>query len=324
MWMILPYLVPLTIIVFANLGETRSAWRMLTYVSLALLNAGAFVLGLLVCAVPVLARLTQVPLPPLLPRSAFVTIGLVAIATSALGLASLLEPFRRLLARHLHIDPDSPVHATAVVFLLYFFSTSLGTVLGAGEWLSAGLELVSVSTWTIVSGQAVFLVLSLSGVGLGLRRNLRQTLQRLGIGTPSLRSLGLVALMVLGFLALDYATALLWQRAWPSSYRSIMDSSQQLFAPFATPVGALTLALAAGIGEETLFRGALQPVFRIPLTALLFTVGHVQYSLSPATAEILLIGLALGWLRSRTNTTTCILVHVAYNFLDLLIMPLFP
>jgi membrane protease YdiL (CAAX protease family) len=324
MWMILPYLFPLAIIVSANLGETSSAWRALTYGCLALLNAGAFLLGLVSFAVPLLADLTQVPLSPLLPAFSFVAIGFVAMVTSALGLASLLTPTRRLLARYLHIEPHSPVHTTALVFLLYFFTTSLGTLLGAGEWLSASLELVSVSTWAIVSGQIVFVALALSGTGLGLRRNVRQTLQRLGLGMPSRRSLGAGALMVLGFLALDYATALLWQRAWPSSYRSIMDSSEQLFAPFASPLGALTLALAAGIGEETLFRGALQPVFRIPLTALLFTVGHVQYSLSPATVEILLIGLALGWLRKRTNTTTCIAVHVAYNFLDLLIMPLFP
>lgn len=324
MWMILPYLFPLAITVFANLGETRSVWRALTYVCLALLNAGAFLLGLMSCVVPLLAGLTQVPLPALLPASSFAAIGFVGMLTSALGLVLLLTPTRRVLARYLHIDPHSPVHTTALVFLLYFFTTSLGTLLGAGEWLNASLELVSLSTWAIVSGQIVFVVLALSGAGLGIRRNLRQTLHRLGLCTSNSRFLGIAALMVLVFLALDYVTALLWQHVWPSSYQSIMDSSQQLFAPFASPLGALTLALAAGIGEETLFRGALQPVFRIPLTALLFTVGHVQYSLSPATAEILLIGLALGWLRNRTNTTTCIAVHVAYNFLDLLIMPLFP
>jgi membrane protease YdiL (CAAX protease family) len=84
------------------------------------------------------------------------------------------------------------------------------------------------------------------------------------------------------------------------------------------------LALSAGIGEETLFRGALQPRFRIPLTAVLFTLGHVQYAFSPAIVEILVIGLGLGWLRERTNTTTCMTVHIGYNFLGMISMPYFP
>jgi membrane protease YdiL (CAAX protease family) len=324
MWMILPYLLPLAIIAAANLGETRSAWRMLTYACLALLNVGGLLLGLLTFAVPLLADLTQVPLSSSLQGFSFAAIGLAEMATSAVGIVCLLTPFRRLLARYFHIDPNSPVHTTALVFLLHLSATSLGTLLGAGQWLTTSLKLITVDTWAVVSGQAVFLLLALTGTGLGLRRSARQTLQRLGLGGLSARFLGIAALTVLAFLVMDYVTSIVWYRFWPSSYQSIMDSSQQLFAGFVNPLGALTLALAAGIGEETLFRGALQPVFRVPLTALVFTLGHVQYGLSLATAEILVIGLALGWLRNRTNTTTCIVAHAAYNFLDLLIMPIFP
>jgi membrane protease YdiL (CAAX protease family) len=324
MWVVLPYLLPLAIVIFANLGETRSAWRVLTYVCLALVNVVTFLIGLLILAVPFLSRLTQVPLSPALEGFAFAGVGLAALTTATLGMMSLVTPFRRLLARYVHIDPNSLVHTTALVFLLYFSTTSLGALLGAGEWLSDSEELASSSTWTVVSGQAIFLLFALLGTGLGVRRNVRQALQRLGLGRLSARFLGIAVLAVLAFLSLDYVTALLWHRIWPSNYESIMGTSQQLFARFATPLGALILALAAGIGEETLFRGALQPVFRVPLTALVFTLGHVQYGLSPATAEVLLIGLALGWLRDRSNTTTCMAVHVAYNFLDLLILPLFP
>ncbi len=324
MWVMLPYLVPLAIIVFANLGETRSAWRVMTYACLVLLNVAAFVFGVLTFILPVLSSLTQVPLSASLQGFSFAAIGLAAMAVSVVGTASLFTPFRRLLARYLRIDPSSPVHTTALVFLLYFFATSLGTLLGAGQWVSGVLELTNVSTWAVVSSQVVLLLFALSGAGLGIRRGLRPTLQRLGLGRLSLRFAAIAAVMVLALLALDYVTSVLWYRFLPASYRSVMSSSQQLFAAFSTPLGALVLALAAGIGEETLFRGALQPVFRIPLTSLVFTLGHVQYGLSPATAEVLLIGLALGWLRNRTNTTTCMVVHAAYNSLDLLIVPLFP
>jgi len=324
MWAITPYLLPLAIIVSANLAESRRAWRLLTFASLFLINAAVFVLGLLILALPALSRLTQVPLSPALAGFSFAKLGAAAVVTAVLGLFALLNPVRRWLASYLHIDPDSPVHTTALVLLLYLSVSSIGVLVGAGPWLMEGLESANLSPWAVVSGQVVFVLFALAGTGFGLRRNARQALRRLGLGPLTLRYLGIAALAVLLFLVLDYVTALLWQRIWPLDYRSIMDSSQQLFGGFGSPLGALTLALAAGIGEETLFRGALQPVFRIPLTALAFTLGHVQYGLSPATVEILLIGLALGWLRTRTNTTTCMVVHIAYNFLDLLIMPLFP
>jgi membrane protease YdiL (CAAX protease family) len=104
----------------------------------------------------------------------------------------------------------------------------------------------------------------------------------------------------------------------------VSESSQHLFSPFDSIPGALVLGLSAGIGEETLFRGALQPRLRVLLTALVFTLGHVQYTLSPALLEILVIGLVLGWLRERTNTTTCMVTHAGYNFLDTILMRFFP
>ena len=131
-------------------------------------------------------------------------------------------------------------------------------------------------------------------------------------------------LMIAAFLVLDWVTSRLWHHLWPVNYRAVADASESLFGHFASPAGALVLGLSAGIGEETLFRGALQPRFRIPLTALVFALGHVQYTLSPAILEIVVIGLALGWLRERSNTTACIVVHTAYNFLNVLLLPYWP
>jgi membrane protease YdiL (CAAX protease family) len=146
-------------------------------------------------------------------------------------------------------------------------------------------------------------------------------MQRLGLRWPTLRQLGLGAAMILTFLVLDWAVTQVWRYIWPANYELVMRASEKLFASFTTPAGALLLGLSAGIGEETLFRGALQPRFRVPLTAVLFALGHVQYTLSPAIVEIVVIGLALGWLRERSNTTTCIAVHAGYNFLNLLLAP---
>jgi membrane protease YdiL (CAAX protease family) len=123
---------------------------------------------------------------------------------------------------------------------------------------------------------------------------------------------------------MDYVVSAVWQWLWPLNYQMVTESNERLFAPFGSLVGALLLGLSAGIGEETLFRGALQPRLRIPLTALVFTLGHVQYTLSPALAQIFLIGLLLGWVREKTNTTTCVVAHAGYNFISGIFMWLSP
>jgi len=324
MWAVSLYLVPLGIVIIANLGVARRNWRLLTYFCLGLLNTVTLFLGLLFLSVPLLLRLTRTPFSPNLQGLNYAGLGLGLLATAILGFACLATPLRRLITRWLPIDPDSPVHATAFVFLVYLVTTALGLFLSGEELLRAAIELTSIEPGTVILGQVVFTVFALAGVGLGIRRNIRQTLARLDLRPPTLRHLGIAAVMIGAFLALDYGTSLVWHQLWPTSYETVMQASQQLFARFASPLGALVLALSAGIGEETLFRGALQPRFRIPLTAVVFTMGHVQYALSPAIVEVFVIGLALGWLRERSNTTTCMAVHIGYNFLDVLIMPYFP
>lgn len=324
MWAALLYLVPLGIIIVANLGVARRSWRWLSFLCLGLLNALTFTIGLLSMSLPLLLRLTATSLSSDWQGPGFIGLGLGLTAVAVFGFACLATPLRRLIARWLPIDPDSPVHATALVFVVYLLAGSVGLLLSSGQLLGAAMESASIEPGTVILEQVVFTGFALSGVGLGVRRTLRQTLARLDLRAPTLRHLVMAAVMIAAFLALDYGTSLIWHRLWPTNYERVMQASQQMFARFASPFGALVLALSAGIGEETLFRGALQPRFRIPLTAAVFALGHVQYALSPAIVEILVIGLALGCLRERSNTTTCMAVHMGYNFLDVLIMPYFP
>ena len=320
MWVILPYLLPLGIIVFANLGVTRRGWRLLTYVCLGLLNALALAVGFWLLIAPYLLRLLEAP-TELVQSMALGGYGVAPAATAILGFACLLPPLRRFLAHWLRVDPASPVHTTALVFVVYLAASSLALLSGSEEWLLSGVQAASIGPEVLMLGQAVFLLLALAGVGLGIRRNPRQTLSRLGLRVPTLRQLGTAALMIGVLLVVDWVISLLWRQLWPASFEAVTQSSEQLFARFASPLGALLMGLSAGIGEETFFRGALQPCLRIPLTAVVFALGHVQYTLSPAILEIMIIGLALGWLRERSNTTTCIVVHSGYNFLNMLLMP---
>lgn len=74
------------------------------------------------------------------------------------------------------------------------------------------------------------------------------------------------------------------------------------------------LAGATGVGEELLFRGAVQPIFGIGFTSFLFATAHVQYGITPVTFVVFIIGIILGLIRRQYNTTTSIFVHSGYNF----------
>jgi hypothetical protein len=77
--------------------------------------------------------------------------------------------------------------------------------------------------------------------------------------------------------------------------------------------GILTLGLAAALGEETVFRGAMQPRFGLLLTSILFALLHSTYGLTLSTLLVFIVGLVLGLLRLRYNTTTAMITHAVYN-----------
>ena len=90
--------------------------------------------------------------------------------------------------------------------------------------------------------------------------------------------------------------------------------TERLIGPlFASPLGVISIGLAAAIGEEPIFRGALQPRFGIIISAVLFALVHSQYGISLATVIVLVLGLVLGWERKKFNTTTTIITHALYN-----------
>ena len=125
--------------------------------------------------------------------------------------------------------------------------------------------------------------------------------------------------MIAAFLCMDAALGWLWQSLDPDGFELAQEATGQLFGALLTPVGALAVGIAAGTGEEILFRGALQPRFGILFTALLFMLAHFQYAFSPAMAEVLFLGLALGYMRRRVGTIPCILVHAGYNLANMLL-----
>ncbi|MGB9594392.1 MAG: type II CAAX prenyl endopeptidase Rce1 family protein, partial [Anaerolineae bacterium] len=186
----------------------------------------------------------------------------------------------------------------------------------------AALPLETTVADLLLTGLAMVLF-GVFGVGWPIRRAWGDTLRRLGLRLPTLQQAAFAVGAVAGFLLLDYAVAVAWHAVNPGQYELIGRVSLGLFGQMSV-VKAAAIGLSAGIGEEILFRGAVQPRFGLIITALLFAAGHTQYGLSPATLEIFIIGIILGIIRNRANTTTCVAIHVLYNFVDILLLPLFP
>ena len=172
---------------------------------------------------------------------------------------------------------------------------------------------------SIISSQLPFIAVAAIGVGFVYRRNFRETLARLGYGPLTLRQLGVVFLFVVGTLLLSFAFDALFAALQPELYSRVGEVSEGLvstegMSPLAAILFGLLVGVGAAAGEETLFRGALQPALGIPLASVLWASLHVQYGLSVLLVYIFVISIGWGILRNRINTTATFLVHAGYNF----------
>ena len=242
-----------------------------------------------------------------------------AFLTALLGFLPLFRGVRAWVARWLNIDPASRVHMTALAYAIYQIGLSLGqmALIGSPETLAeAGLSL---TIWDVLLSGLPLLAFALVGVGLWIRRNGRRTLERLGITGITWRQLLAAAGIVALLLGFDLLINQLWQEVDPFGYSAMEDVMNTLFGGLTTILGAIVLGLSAGISEELLFRGAVQPRLGLVIAALLFTIGHLQYGLTAATLEVFVIGLVLGLVRKRANTTLCIVIHAGYNMVGILL-----
>ena len=232
------------------------------------------------------------------------------MATAVVAAALSSKPLRERVARVLPVDPDNPVHSLALVLAVLLFGTQVTSILFTNLDPSSQPPL---ALGDLISQEAPFLVLAGAGVGLFMRRNLAQANVRLGLVVPAWWHV-VIALAAAGvFFAFGQAMDVL-SHAWtPDIARQVDSTTQRLFGGLDNPIGIAALALAPGICEEIMFRGALQPRLGLVATALLFASIHTQYGLSLDALSVFVIALGLGLIRKFTNTTTSMICHVMYN-----------
>lgn len=244
------------------------------------------------------------------------TVG-VALASAALCLLTGVRPFAHRLTAWMLGTADS--HTLRLTARLVFLSI----VLAVPAWFltQAYLDRLLAAVVqrleprSLVSGVVGDIVLALAGVGFLVRRDLRGTLERLGLRRLRL-SHALVAVLGVAALFAFNAGADWFQHHFLPALWAGDERVNHALARGLAPGSTLLLALSAGVGEEITMRGALQPKLGVGLTALLFAVLHVQYSWF-GMGVIFALGVILGWIRNRTSTTAAILVHALYDVLAL-------
>ncbi|MCC6612214.1 MAG: CPBP family intramembrane metalloprotease [Anaerolineae bacterium] len=249
----------------------------------------------------------------------------LAAVTSGLAIAAITAKNFRLLLKRIvggsgSYDPDSNTHLAAFVIALVGVSVNLIMfIIGGGiEGLASEISNDGITLDGVVFQQVIWIALAVFGVGLWIRRGLPQVIERLGLNTITLRNIvaGLIgATACIAFLLI--AGIVMQLVIGTDTVREQQAASQALTGQFNSLSMALIVAVTVGIGEETLFRGAIQPVFGNGLTSLLFTVIHTQYAFTPATLIIFVVSLALGYLRQHYGTTSSIVAHATYNFFQL-------
>ena len=239
---------------------------------------------------------------------------LTVMATGLLAAAVASRPIRSRIARVLPIDAESPVHALALALTVILFGVDVA-VTSFTDVLASSSAQPALNLGDLVLDETPFLILALVGVGLFSRRQLSDSLTRLGIVVPTWWHIAIALASAGAFFAFAQQMDSL-SHAWtPDVAHRVDDTTQHVFGQLGGPLGIAAIALLPGICEEVLFRGALQPRIGLLATALLFTSIHTQYGLSIDTLAVFVIALGLGLVRRYTNTTASCACHVGYNLL---------
>ncbi len=304
------------IIVLAQLGRRMRVFAVFAYAMLLLVD---FILLLTAAGLRMMAA-QEIPLTwPWNGQTVSVSpaelhmLSLYVGVSAILALLVLLPVGQRGLAYFISVRPGDSVHATALSFAAYLISLSVVQRVFLDAIARAGVNVSVVSVQDLIGQTAAFILLAFFGVGWVIQRSTRDTLRRLGVVWPHWREFKVAVGTAFGLLIMQAVLGALWMAFSPEGVQAVEDLSKMLLGEFFNPWGAILIGVAAGLGEELVFRGALQPRFGVLLTSVLFAMMHSQYWLSFAMGVVFLLGLVLGIVRKRVNTTAAIFAHAMYN-----------
>ncbi len=303
------------VLLVANRAQGSRALRPLLYVLLMATNIGiVLVIGL------VRVRSTIAPDLKISQDAASLAFA-SSIGFGIAATALLFAPVRRRLVVLFPrkavggFDPESITQMTALIFCIYLLANTVLNFVLAGGLAGVAAQYKSDTLTEVLETLAIWIVIAGFGAGFLTRRSPSGIAERLGLRWPTIEELIIGALMGAALVVLEFVVGAIWQALTPPDiFQQQTQVSQLITDSVTTLMFALLIAGAAAIGEEIAFRGALQPVFGMWPTAIIFALIHIQYTLTPAVLLIVAVALALGWLRRHYNTTTSMIAHFVYDF----------
>lgn len=271
----------------------------------------------------------DVVVPEVTPDAAMLMFSIAA----GLGLAAFVVINRLDIRRRLHLwigksgrfDPDSPVHMTAAVLALMMLAAQMVFFMlqGGVSGMAEDIETRGVSIIEILFQAGLQVVIAFLGVGWAVRRTWPQVRRRLGLWWPTPDDLmqgvwlgvKLVGILLLYGILMGILIAVGVVSEGDLAQQN--EATDSLAKAFATLPLALMLSLSAAVGEEILFRGALQPVFGNLSTSVFFALMHTQNLASVGVVLIFIVSYLLGRLRERRGTVAAMAGHFTYNFIQL-------
>lgn len=236
----------------------------------------------------------------------------------------LLRPFRQGLASVTPMDPESPIDYSGLAILLAVSSFLWFSLILGGE----PVEITPMSTGDMITlllvNLATFVAFAYVAVGYRNYRTGEEATARLGLTKPTTEHILVGLLAVVPAFAFAIIGSILTEVFQPEVVDRLGENIDNLTSGVQNPLGAIILGLSAGIGEEVLFRGALQPRFGIALTTMLWVLLHTQYELTWVMLGLVLMGIMLGWIRNRYGTVAAIITHATYNAMVVLLQMSLP
>jgi membrane protease YdiL (CAAX protease family) len=236
----------------------------------------------------------------------------------------LLPPFREALARVTPLDPNSTIDMTGLCMVLGLLGFFVGTGLAPMADEPPGI-VPSVGIAELLVQAAAFVAIAYIAVGYPYWRDLRTATERLGIVVPDPRTIGIAIAATFACFVVATIAGLIAQQVDPGLSEALDEAVDQITAQVQNPIGAVVLGASAGIGEEAIFRGALQLRYGIIIPSLLFTMLHgPQYGFNLALLGLFGVSVILGLVRKQVNTTAAMITHALFNAVQVLALSYMP
>lgn len=227
----------------------------------------------------------------------------------------LLSPIRKLLGRFTPFDPKSPIDLCGLALMLFVMAFFVISAVQSGpmDVSDSNSDSLTGNVFWLVLNAATFVAIAYVSVGYRIYRTGQEATKRLGLNVPDLRTIAISIALVIPCFIISMIGSALTVAFQPDVVDNLEETMEMMTNGLDNPLGAVMIGLSAGIGEEVLMRGAVQPRFGIPLAALFWTVLHIQYDVSFVMLGLFGIGILFGFQRKYLGTTSAIITHALYN-----------